>query len=174
MTSPAVIPAYLVRQYIWAVLKANEPNDWKESNYGGKIPVVPLGEDSDLEQYPHPTIVYQFSDLRTGTMWMRGRGAMSFAIRDTNLRRITRAVTVITQALNRYDESARDVNEFLGEMGSPWNSIGFGEFHVTFADGGAPAEVEGGEMVAVVSIEFSYFSEYENEPDPLITRPNHR
>jgi len=171
MTSPAIVPAYLIRQYIWALLKTNEPTDWNEANYGGLTPVVPLGEDADLEQFPGPTIVYQFSDLRTGTMWMRGRGAMSFAVRDTNLRRLTRTMTILKEALNRYDEAARDINEYMDLKGSPWNSIGFGTVYVTFSDGGAPATTEGGEMVGVISIEFDYYTEYENSPDPLNTRP---
>lgn len=171
MTSTAVIPAYLIRQYVFAVLKANEPQDWDEANYGGLMPIVPLGEEADIEQFNKPTIVYQFSDLRTGTMWMRGRGTMSFSIRDTNLRRLTRTMTVLKETLNRYDESARDINEYLDRRGAPWNSIGFGEVHVTFADGGAPATAEGGELVGVLSIEFDYYSDYSESPDPLITRP---
>lgn len=161
MTNPTIAPAFVLRQYVWAVLGANDPNTWKDDNYGGKIPIVPLGEEADLDGYSGPTIVYEYTDLSSnGTMWYRGRGSMTFGVRDNNFRRLSRTITVMKEALSRFDESARDINEFLDRRGAPWNEIGFGTVSIGYVDGGAPATSEGGDSIGLVAIDFDYFVEY--------------
>lgn len=168
MTNPTIIPALVIRQYVYAVLKANDFNVWKEANYGDKIPIVPLGEEADLEGTSGPTIVYEYSNLNTGTFYVRGNGTMTFGVRDNNFRRITRTMNILQEALGRYDDTARDINEYLAARGAPWNEIGFGECHVTFLDGGTPPTSEGGEYVSIVSIEFDYFVEYDVNTRPTV------
>ena len=166
MTNPTVIPPFVLRQYIYAVLKANDPV-WDESNYGGKIPVVPLGEEADLEQYSGPTVIYEWTDLRVGgTMYMRGRATMTLGIRDRNFRRLSRSLNVLREALGRFDESARDVNEYLDKKGEPWNEFGFGFIALGFLDGGSPAVTEDGEVAGLISFDFDYFVDYD-----VVTRP---
>lgn len=168
MTNPAILPAFLLRQYVWAVLKANDPNVWKEDNYGGKIPIVPLGEEADLEGYSGPTIIYEYTEQSPqGTMWMHNRATMTFGVRDNNFRRLSRSLSILREALGRFDESARDVNQFLGRKGEPWNQIGFGSISIGYVDGGAPATAEGGDMIGLISIEFDYFAEYDVITTPL-------
>lgn len=166
MTDPIIVPPFVLRQYVYAVLKAND-TAWNETNYGGKIPVVPLGEEADLEQYSGPTAIYEWTDLRAeGTLYARGRATMTFGVRDTNFRRLTRSTNVLREALGRFDESARDINEYLALRGAPWNEFGFGTVSIGFIDVGTPAETEGGEMVAIVSIDFDYFVDYDVNTRP--------
>lgn len=166
MTNPTVTPPLAIRQYVYAVLKANDFNVWTEDNYGGKMPLTPLGEEADLEQYSGPTIIYEYSHLNTGTMYMRGRGTMTFGVRDTDFRRLGRTMNVLNEALNRYDDTAHDMNEYFEKRGEPWNQIGFGYCHVTFLDGGTPPTSEAGDYIAIISIEFDYFVSYD-----VVTRP---
>jgi hypothetical protein len=166
MTNPTIVPPFVLRQYIFAVLKAND-SVWNESNYGGKMPIVPLGEEADLEQYSGPTIVYEWTDLRvSGTLYARGRATMTLGLRDTNFRRLTRSLNVLREALGRFDESARDVNGYLAQRGEPWNDFGFGSISIGFVDGGSPATTENGEVAAVISFDFDYFVDYD-----VITQP---
>ena len=162
MTDPTIIPPQLIRQYAWAVLKANDPTTWNEARYGGKIPIVPLGEEPDIEQYDGPTIVYEYGETHTqGTMYMRGRGTMSFGIHDTTFRRLARTTNVLKEALGRFDDSARDINAYLQARGTPWNEISFGYVSLVYVDGGTPAIAEGGSMMAIVAIDFDYFVDYD-------------
>ena len=171
MTNPTIIPPFVIRQYIYAVLKANDgdANTWDEANYGGKIPIVPLGEEADIEQYAGPTIVYDWTDGRPdGTLYARRTATMTLGLRDTNFRRLSRNVTILREALGRFDESARDVNEYLAYRGAPWNEIGFGHFTVPLADVGEPATSEGGEVMGLISIDFDYFADYTVNTRPTV------
>lgn len=169
MTNPTIIPPFVIRQYVYDVLKANDNGEWDETNYGGKVPIVPLGEESDLEQYSGPTIVYEWTDGRAdGTLWARRTATMTFGVRDTNFRRLSRTLTILREALGRYDESARDVNEYLAKRGAPWNEIGFGYISVGFVDVARAATTEGGESLGVVSIDFDYFAEYTVNTRPTV------
>lgn len=167
-TPISVTPAFALRNYIWAVLKTEEPSTWDEAKYGGLVPIVPLNEEPELNEFPGPRIIYEYSLSPRGTEYYRGRGAMTFAVRDNNYRRLTRTMNIIDAALGRQDESARDVNDYLDRLAVPVVSGGqgvdfslsFGNIYLSFAESGTPETEEGGPQVGVVNVSFTYFTEY--------------
>lgn len=161
-TPISVTPAFALRNYIWAVLKAEEPDTWAESKYGGLVPIVPLNEEPELGEFPGPRIIYEFSLSNRGAEYYRGRGAMTFAVRDSNYRRLTRTMNIIDAALGRQDESARDVNDYLDRLavGGTDFKVSFGNIFLSFAESGTPETEEGGPQVGVVNVSFTYFTEY--------------
>lgn len=166
-TPISVTPAFALRNYIWAVLKANEPTTWDESKYGGLVPIVPLNEEPELGEFPGPRIIYEYSLSNRGTEYYRGRGAMTFAVRDSNYRRLTRTMNIIDEALGRQDDSARDVNDYLDRLDSQVGfNLSFGNIFLSFAESGTPETEEGGPQVGVVNVSFTYFTEYD-----IIVRP---
>jgi len=160
-TSPVVNPIYALRFYAWAVLKANMPDVWTETKYGGLVPIVPLAEEPDLAEFSGPKIVYEYTILDSSMEPYRGRGSFSMAVMDTNFRRLTETLNILEVAFGRVDESARDINAFIDSPGNPLaNMIGFGYTAVSFVDGGTPEETEGGNQIGVINIRFDYFVEY--------------
>lgn len=167
MTDKTVAPVFALIDYAFAVLNKNDPNVWDRSKYGGLIPIVPLNEEPELTEFDGPRIIYDFTTTETGVTYYRGRGTVTFAIRDHNYRRLTRAMNILTESLGRFDESARDVNEYITMSGVPFG-LSFGHIRVPFSEAGTPESEEGGMMTAVVGIAFDYFTEYDINTRPLV------
>jgi len=167
MTDKVVQPVFALIDYTWAVLKANDPEVWQETKYGGLIPIVPLNEEPELTEFDGPRIIYDYSTMDPGTLYARSRGTVSFAVRDFNYRRLTRTLNILTEAFGRLDESARDVNDWLDRNKVRVNfDVSFGSISVPFVESGTPESEEGGMMVGVIGLEFDYFTEYQ-----IVTRP---
>jgi hypothetical protein len=159
-TDPVVSPVYVLRQYVWKVLKQNMPDVWDENKYGLKIPIVPLAEETDLAAYPGPKIIYEYTVTDPQDQWYRGRGSMSFAVLDSDFRRLTKTLNILEHALGRLDETANDINWSM--MGSGFEGqVGFGYVGVQFVDGGSPEQTEGGNQIGVLNIRYDYFVNYD-------------
>jgi hypothetical protein len=148
-------PIYLLRSYVWAVLKAN--TDMKESDYGGLVPIVPLAEQPELTQYSRPFITYGYTLSATGRLPAIKRGSMSFVVYSANFGELTKVTNIIEHALGRTDESARDVNYYKATQAGVFQGIRFAEIHTSLVEGGSPPVTEGGRQSAVVNVSFTYF-----------------
>lgn len=162
MTNIEVSPSLALRQYVWAVLKANDPVTWNTSKYGGLTPIVPLNEEPELDEFSGPRIVYEYNHPDAGVSYYRQFGNMTLAIRDDNFRRLGKTMNILENTFNRMDESARDVNDYIDRKRVAGVDLGisFGSINVAFAQSGTPETQEGGRMVGIVDIEFDFFAEY--------------
>lgn len=157
-----VSPAYFIRAYAWAVLKANMSDVWDESKYGGMTPIVPVAEEPDLDEYSGPHIVYGYALDATGSLYARNSGSLTFAVYDDNFRRLTKTLNILQAAFERQDETARDINLFTTSKGPSWIGLRFGTVSVGFVEGGSPEDQEGGRQSALINIRFEYYVEYTN------------
>jgi hypothetical protein len=173
MTSITVAPVYVLIDYAFAVLNANDPNTWNRANYDGLLPIVPLNEEPELTEFDGPRVIYEYSLNDTGTTPFRGRGSVTFAVRDNNYRRLTRAMNIMGESFGRLDETAADINDWADRLKDrpvdPVDfDISFGYVRQAFAESGTPAEEEEGPMVGIVSIAFDYFVEYDINTRPSV------
>lgn len=154
--------AYLLVDYAWAVLNANDSKTWSRENYGSLVPIVPLAEERELSEYNGPHIVYGYAEDATGTFYAMKSGSLSLAVYDDSFRRLTRTMNILNTAFERHDESARDVNSFTTDyLEGAYLGIRFGSINVSFVDGGSPEEEEGGRQSAIINIRYSYFVDYD-------------
>lgn len=160
MTDAVLVPAFVLRSYLWAVLKANDPATWDEAKYGGKTPIVPLSEEPDIEAYSGPHIVYGFAHSPTGSLPANRGGSISFAVYDSNFRRLSKTMNIIENAFGRLDESARDINNYTS-MKPEFNGIRFGHTRISYMEGGTPETEEGGRQSSLISVSFDYFVDYD-------------
>lgn len=157
---PTLAPVYLIRAYTWELLKKNDPDVWKESNYGGNVPIVPLSEEPELSQYPGPHIVYGYANDGSGDLYARRRGSVTFAIYDQNFRRLTKTMNILQTAFEREDEAARDVNAYTSTK-PQFLGLNFGYIRTVFVEGGTPEDNEGGNQSALITISFEYHVDYD-------------
>lgn len=163
-----IAPDLLIRAYTWALLKANDGATWSENNYGGLVPIVPLQDEPELEDFPGPHIVYGYTIDTSRDLFVLKSGTMTFAIYDDNFRRLGKTINILETAFGRYDESARDVNAYTTfAMGGtvptqPGNLLGirFGTIRIGFVEGGTPETEEGGRQVGLVNIRYEYIPDY--------------
>ena len=157
--NPEIDPAMLIRAYVWAVLKANDPATWDETLYGGLEPIVPLIEEPELTEYSGPNIIYVHNHQPAEIPCYYG--TMTMMISDTSFRRLSKTMNILLTALDRSDDTARDVNRFTTNSGSPFIGLRFGYIKMSFSEGPAAAEDEGGRNLAVISIEYEYYVNYD-------------
>lgn len=162
---PTLAPAYLIRSYAWKLLKNNYGEVWDEANYGGKSPIVPVAEEPELSEYSGPHIVYGYALDATGTLPERKSGSVTFAIYDTNFRRLTKTLTILQTAFERQDEAARNVNAYTSSI-PQFIGTTFAFINIGFVEGGTPEEAEGGRQSALINIRFEYHTDYDVEADP--------
>ena len=165
MTDTRVAPVYVLIDYAYEALAKDNP-DWNRSNYENLIPIVPLNEEPELTEFSGPRAIYEYTMSQRGTTPYRGQGSVSFAVHDSNFRRLTRSLNVLDNYLGRMDESARDVNAFVDWLKTERNvdfDVSFGNIRLSFIESGTPETEEGGPMIGLINVTFDYFVEY---PDP--------
>lgn len=171
MTDPNLGPDLLLRQYAWALLKYNDKivansspqkrETWDELNYGGLVPIVPLGDEPELNDFEGPHIVYGYTGDTTGDTYFVSSGTMTFAVYDNNFRRLSRTLNVLHTALSRADASAHDVNRFCSAFTQyDLKGLRFGCIEIGFVEGGIPETTEGGRQSGLINIRFDYFADY--------------
>ena len=152
-----IIPPFILIDYVWAILKKN--TDMKESDYEGLIPIVPLSEVPEINEYAKPYIVYGYSESPPPDLWVRRRGNMAFVVYSTDYREVSKITNVIVNALNRADETARDVNAFSTTIPA-YIGLRFGFIQVSYVEGGSPEETEGGRISSAINVRFEYYVDY--------------
>jgi hypothetical protein len=168
MTNINVAPVHVLIDYAYEVLAAGDPT-WNKSNYGGLIPIVPLNEEPELADFDGPKAIYEYTMSQRGTMYYRGQGTVTFAVRDYNFHRMGRALNILDNSLGREDESARDVNKFVQWLKTQRNidfDVSFGHIRLNFIESGTGEVEENGPLTGVFSISFDYYLEY-----PDVTYP---
>jgi hypothetical protein len=154
-----VSSVYILRSYAWQLLKNNYGEIWDESNYGGMVPIVPLGEEPELNAFDGPHIVYGYAMSPTNDNYHRKTGSVTFAIYDDNFRQLTKTMNILQTAFERLDETARDINEYSDTI-EGFIGISFKYVGIAFAEGGTPEDEEGGRQSALINIYFEYTVEY--------------
>lgn len=163
MTDTVINPAYLLRSYIWALLKNN--TDMDESDYDGLVPIVPVAEEPELSQYTKPYAVYGYALESSGDRAFASRGSMTLAIYETNFRQLTDIMNILYAAFER-EEIAAEVNQYTtnfsvpGQLVNPFLGLRFGFIRMNFLEGGTPEETEGGRQSALISLGFEYYTDY--------------
>ena len=155
-----ISPYQLLVDYAWAILKAN--TNMTESDYDGLIPIVPLAEVPEIIDSAggKPYLVYGYALDSTQPLPARRLGTMTFACYTTDFRALTRVLNVLSEGFGRSDLSAQDVNRFTSRFP---NFVGmrFGTINISFVEGGAPEEEEGGNQNGIVSIRYEYYVDYD-------------
>jgi hypothetical protein len=166
MTDIALSPVYVLRNYVWDVIKTNVPG-LDEADYGGLIPIVPVMEEPELAQYSGPYMVYGYVLSPTGGLHAIKKGSMSFVVYSQNFGTLTKITNLMEEALGRQDESAADINRYSDQI-PRYKGISFGEVHTALVEGGSPEsdEGEGGRQSAIVSVTFTYFMDFDIDTNP--------
>lgn len=175
MDSTLIAP-YLLRFYLWQVLKANTDMDEKDytidpANNDGLVPIVPLAEQPEIKDFGKPYIVYGYSETPPNDLWVRRRGNMAFVVYSTNFRQLSHLVNIITFAFDRADESARDINNYTSTVPA-FVGLRFGTVQVSYVEGGSPEESEGGVQSAAINVRYEYYVDYDVKTTPQITYPD--
>lgn len=157
------IAPYLIRSYVWELLKRNAGMDNSQYNVDGTgpglVPIVPLGEEPEIKEFGLPYLVYGYSESPSTNE--RISGNMAFAIYATNFGKLSEVTNIVAKAFQS-DGAAQNVNRYTSTIPA-FVGIRFGFIENTSVDGGAPEDEEGGNMSALVTLRYEYYADYNLE-----------
>lgn len=151
-----IIAPYLLNAYVWGLLQANTA--MRTTDYGGKVPIIP-GAEPDLTQYAKPYLVYGYTDDSTILEHAVKEGNLSYLVYSSLKSEISTILNILSVALERGDESAIDVNTFTSSRAN-FIGIRFGSITIAYLEGPEPEDTEGGRASGMITIHYSYFSDY--------------
>lgn len=144
-----------LNKFLWDKLKTEL--EWDAANYGGLIPIVPAGQQPELNDYSAPYIVYNYSHQSPGDEFLIQEEQVAYAIYSSNEADIRRCINVIIEYLKREDESAGMVNNWLHVNGSTENKrFDYKYTRVISTFGAQPPISEGGRMDGSVILRIAY------------------
>lgn len=153
MVEPRINAAYLLNNYVWQLLKNNTA--MKESDYSGKIPIIPSGQEPEFTAIDKPFLVYGYSEDMTADLYALRSGALSYAVWSTSVGEINTLLATIKASLERHDESAREVNSYTSTV-PLYNGIRFDNIHIGYLEGPSPEDSEGGRHAGIITIRYQY------------------
>lgn len=157
-----ILPAHILRLYIWDLLKANNTAGLVPVN--GHLPIIPIEDEPLLSDAAKTYMIYGYAEnnpesglreIRRGIFSLRvvAHGQNAFA----QLGEIT---TTISRALDRGDASAENVNiwssNFVVGSDKPFVGIRFTSVDVIYTEGGDAPETEGGPVPGIINIAYRY------------------
>jgi hypothetical protein len=134
-----------INLYIWQRLK--DELNWNANNYGGLIPITTPEQQPEFNSFNAPYIVYSYSPQGTDPDWIIEGEVIAYTVFSANSSDIRQAINVMKASLNRFDESAKDVNSFIKSSTLATADIKAFDYkvvRVTSASGPQPALQEGG------------------------------
>jgi hypothetical protein len=148
--------ANVLNLYLWEVLKKN--TNMKAENYGGRIPIIPGGQDPDFNQYNKPYMVYAFTEDPSGPNGAVRGGTLVYAIYSSSVGDLNQIMNVITTALAENDAAA-NINKWSSKNAA-LVGITFTDAYIAFGEGPSPADQEGGREVATLTMRYSFKAYY--------------
>lgn len=160
-----------LNKYLWSRIQTEL--GWSADNYGGLTPITTPQQQPEFNAYDYPYIVYGYTLQGVSPLYVVEGEVVTYTVFSTKSADIRQAVNVIKAALNRYDDSARDVNLYLQggkvyQNGSWVTVTGAGSddnkafdyktIRVNQATGPEPALTEGGRQdgSVIVSMEYTH------------------
>lgn len=149
--------AHAVRKYIWHLLQ--QELGWSSDNYGGLTPITTPEQQPEFNNFSSPYIVYSFSRMSTTSLWSLEGEVMALTVFSQSGTAIDEVVNLLGSKLNKRDETAKEINQFLSSSepaDSFYRNFDFKSFSVTGAQGPQAVTTEGGRRDGYITISFTY------------------
>jgi hypothetical protein len=151
-----------MNKWIWSKLSTFEykPGAIAFDAYGsttGKLNLVPIIPAQQLPEFTNilsgaPFIVYGYSKSASPSEWYITSEKAAYTIYDNNEERLRAIENYMFDLLRRMDESADDINDYLGNA----SNYSFKWINANMSTSPEPFIQEGGRMGAMVSISYEY------------------
>lgn len=158
MTVYSQIASADVRSYIWQKIQDAGLLDIQDYYADGfddaLIPIIPAQEIPEFNNLlPGQTyLIYDFEVKPVPVQWWMTEEGMSISVISQNYEKVNEITNLMHDLFRRYDESAKDVNDYLGSTSSFI-------FHHTMIDSimsPEPFSSEAGYQIGTVSFSYNY------------------
>jgi len=107
---------HVVIQYLWHHVRTEL--GWNKDNYGGLVPIVTPAQEPEINSFSGPFAVYSYS-IQPTAMWIMERDISAISVFSQKPSDVSKFVNLAKAKLERQDETARDINEFLSSLTDP-------------------------------------------------------
>jgi hypothetical protein len=156
MITDAIVPAHILRLYVWQVLSEQEVLEL----INNKNPIIPLEDEPELSDAGKNYIIYGYSenDL-SGVEYMR-QGVVAFRVVAKNSNDLSRITNILAKAFESADIATEAVNIFSTQFDNDvLVGIRFANIKTAYIESMDPESSEGGPVQGTVTLSYRYFSQ---------------
>lgn len=148
-----------LRKYVWHLLETEL--GWKTSDYGGLTPIITPEQEPELMAFSKPFLVYTYARANTSNLYALETEIAAFTVYATSDRDIVKVVNLLGAKLNKRDETAQELNDFVDSLDGRYNEFDYKTIRVVGAQGAQPVDQEGGRKDGYISVSLTY-THYDN------------
>ena len=148
---------HALRKYIWNLLQTEL--GWSADKYGGLTPIATPEQQPEFNAFNAPYIVYSFGKSPNGELWLVEREVAVFTVFSASANEINQVVNLLSTKLNKRDETARDINNYIRATelpGSFYHNFDFKTVTVMGAQGPQAVTTEGGRRDGYLTVALEY------------------
>ena len=154
-----------LRRYMWQALQ--DELEWEPANYsivrdGQTVQVVPIvtpEQQPELNDLYWPYIVYSYAKKQSGDLFVLEGEIVSFTIYSTRQIDINRALNLFDAKLDKRDESARELNDYIRanpDLDDRYKAFDYKTLWVSGMQGPQPITEEGGRRDGLINVNITY------------------
>jgi hypothetical protein len=102
---------YALNAYLWKLLESNL--GWDKEDYDGATPIIPTADQPEFQKTGRPYIVYGYSQDKSGHLYALEYGTVAYYVFSETYTEANRVTDVIFKVLQRGDDAATDVNDWI-------------------------------------------------------------
>jgi hypothetical protein len=154
MISDKIIPAHILRLFIWEVLKLNTSMN---APVNGLIPILPIEDEPKVADSGKAYIIYGYSENESGNLDQIRRGVFSARIMAPTFGELVEISNVLGTTFESRDIATEAVNQWSSAYANgALTGIRFTKLITSYIEGGEASDTEGGPVDGVVNISYEY------------------
>lgn len=155
MITDKIVPAYIIRLYLWEILRENEALEL----VSGKVPIIPLEDEPELSDAGKPYAIYGYSENEAIGIDAIRRGTFAFRVIATTSGQLDRIQSIVGRAFEDCDIATEGLNRFSTQFGTgELVGIRFTYAKTSYVMSAEPSETEAGPVEGVITIAYSYIN----------------
>jgi hypothetical protein len=160
MINNKIVPAHILRAYIWEVLKQT-PQDGGVSmtEINTLNPILPIEDEPKVAGENKPYAIYGYAENNAYPLDQIREGVFSLRVMSPDFGTLTQIINTVGVAFESADIATEAVNRFSAQhMNGVFVGMRFTFLKTSYIEGGEAAQTEGGPVDGVVNITYKYIN----------------
>lgn len=151
-----ILPAHVLRLYVWALLEA----EGVLTKIGDLIPIAPIEDEPKFVASGQAYIVYGYTEMPGTELDQNRRGNFSMRVSAPSFGQLGHVLNTIARAFESCDVSVPNVNAWSSDYQTGLLvGIRFTDIEMTYLEGGEPPNSEGGPTEGVINLGYEYITQ---------------
>lgn len=135
-----------VNSFLWSKIK--EEFGWKESDYGGVVPITTPQQSQEFNDMGKPYIIYNYRTSTVGGQYGYKEEFAGYLVNSTKDSDIRKVLNLMEYYLGGEDKSAELINDYMATLPdtNPFREFDYKSLRTAQATGASPTDQEGGIM----------------------------